>query len=464
MTSADRAALEGAQLAALRRLIGALLGSADCVSERSLSGSSSSGSDLSLSHTVGDRAPGAIENAFWAPRLRAAGIDADLASLDAFRAALPTVSKAEIVADQRMHPPYGSNLTFPREHYVRLHQTSGTTGTPLRWLDDEASWRWMLQGWSRVFEACGVDAGARVLFAFSFGPFLGFWTACDAAWMRGCLALTAGGASSKARLQLLLDHDADVVCCTPTYALRLAEVAADEGLDLARPARPRKIIVAGEPGGSLEAVRRRLAEAWGGAEVYDHHGMTEVGPVSYPCPDRPGVLRILESSYLAEVLDLDTGEPVAAGDTGELVLTTLGRIGSPLLRYRTGDLVRPLALDVVDLPLDGGILARVDDMVVVRGVNLYPSAVDRVVRGFAEIAEYRVTLSIERAMTEAEIEIEPHPGLDGVASAFLVERVADALRTAFQIRLPVTATAPGALPRFDLKASRWRRQGDEAGR
>ena len=400
------------------------------------------------------------DNKFYAPRLAAAGLASGVESLEQFTGSMPFTLKSELVDDQAAHPPYGTNLSYPLERYVRFHQTSGTSGAPLRWLDTADGWRFMLATWRKVFEVAAVGPADRVFFPFSFGPFLGFWTAFDAAAELGCLAVPGGGLSTKARLQVLEDNRATVVCCTPTYAIRLGEAAVDEGTRLDS---VRALIVAGEPGGSIDGVRRRIAELWHGAAVLDHHGMTEIGPVSYPSTRFPGLLHVNERSYLAEILDPETLDPVEAGRPGELVLTVLGRPGSPLLRYRTGDLVRaslktPDALGSDDLALEGGILARVDDMVVVRGVNLYPSAVERIVRRFAEVAEYRVHLRADRGMTEAELEIEPAPSADEDLAA----RLAEALRTAFQLRIPVRTAAPGTLPRFELKAKRWIRQGAES--
>ncbi len=325
----------------------------------------------------------AASNAFYGPRLRAAGLGGDVESLADF-ARLELTTKSQVIDDQLAHPPYGSNLTYPMARYTRYHQTSATTGTPMRWLDTNESWAWMVSNWRQVYEAAGVGAADRVLFAFSFGPFLGFWTAFEAAAQIGCLCLPGGGLSSAARLKMLLDNHVTVLCCTPTYAIRLAEAAGESGIDLTQSA-VRLIIVAGEPGGSVPATRQLISERWNGARVFDHHGMTEVGPVTYECPEQPGVLHVIETSYLAEVIDPQTLEPVPGGETGELVLTTLGRIGSPLLRYRTGDLVRgetagACACGRSEMRLVGGILARVDDMVVVRGVNVFPTAIDQIIR------------------------------------------------------------------------------------
>ncbi len=396
-------------------------------------------------------------NRFYAPRLRSAGLLDGPESLADFTSRMPLTTKDELVEDQRLHPPYGTNLTFPLERYVRLHQTSGTSGKPLRWLDTEESWSWMLRVWHRVFAEASLTPVDRLFFPFSFGPFLGFWAAFDAATRYGCLAIPGGGMTSKARLEVLLDNAATAVCCTPTYAIRLAEIAAAHGIEL-EGSSVRVLIVAGEPGGAVSAVRDRISHLWGGAQVIDHHGMTEVGPVSFGNPQRPGILHVLESSYLAEVIDSASGLPVPRGDVGELVLTTLGRHGSPLLRYRTGDLVKVSTretseLGYAELALEGGILARVDDMVVVRGVNLYPSAVEEVVRTLPEVVEYRVELSTRAAMTEVRIEIETNP--DCRQPKTIAMRLEEALRNALQLRIPVVLAGSESLPRFELKAKRW---------
>lgn len=392
-------------------------------------------------------------NAFYTEKLAGAR---NIGGLDDFSRRVPFTLKQELVADQVAHPPFGSNLTYPVERYTRFSQTSGTAGRPMRWLDTPESWMWMLSNWRRVFEAADTGPGDRVFFAFSFGPFLGFWTAFEAATGLGILAIPGGGMHSAARLRVLIDTQATVLCCTPTYAIHLAEVAANEKIDLAA-AGIRTVIVAGEPGGSIPATRRRIENLWGGARVVDHHGMTEIGPVSYACPARPDVLHIIEASYIAEIVDPRTGQRAAPGAAGELVLTNLGRTGSPLLRYRTGDIVEPAAEPVCpcgsrEMALKGGILGRTDDMVVVRGVNVHPSAIENILRTCGGVAEYRVEISQPAALTELSIQIEPEPG-DGASG--LVRRIETALRDSLALRIPVTEVPAGSLPRFEMKARRW---------
>lgn len=385
-------------------------------------------------------------NRFYAPRLAAAGVTPEITSLEEFSIRLPCTGKADLVADQATHPPFGSNLTFPAERYTRFCQTSGTTARPLAILDTAESWSWMLGNWLQIYRAAGILPGERAYFAFSFGPFLGFWTAFEAAAKYGCLCIPGGGLGTAARIRAILEHRAEVLCCTPTYAMHLAEVAQRESIDLSASA-VRRIVVAGEPGGSVPEVRARIEVGWPGARVIDHYGMTEVGPVAFQPADSRDTLQIIEESYFAEIVHPETGNPVEPDAVGELVLTTLGRSACPLLRYRTGDLVRRKA-DAPGFVLAGGIIGRTDDMVVVRGVNLFPSGVEAVVRSVAGVIEYRVKVTRRGPLAEVALAIE-------CASEATPRSLEAALTSAFSLRIPVRRVEPGTLPRFELKAKRW---------
>ncbi|MGC2580420.1 MAG: AMP-binding protein [Terrimicrobiaceae bacterium] len=381
-------------------------------------------------------------NAFYTAKLR----DCEkITSLEDFAQLVPCTTKSELIEDQKAHPPYGTNLTFPLERYTRFSQTSGTSGQPLRWLDTPESWEWMLGNWRTIYRAAGARAGDRAFFAFSFGPFLGFWTSFEAAAKLGLLCIPGGGLSSEARMQAIIETGATILCCTPTYALRLGGIGTAGS-------RVRAIIVAGEPGGSIPSTRAQIERLWPGARVFDHHGMTEVGPVSYECPEQPGTLCVIEPSYIAEIVDPITGQPVGRGESGELLLTTLGRTASPLLRYQTGDVVKKAFVNDT-LAFEGGILGRSDDMVIVRGVNVYPTAVERIIREHANIAEYRVELRKAGAMDEIAITIEPADGC--AAPDELAANLESELKSAFALRVPVSIAAPGGLPRFEMKAKRW---------
>lgn len=396
-------------------------------------------------------------NRFYAQKFRQAEAPDKIARLDQFTQGVPFTTKQELADDQRLNPPYGTNLTFALERYTRCHQTSGTAGAPLRWLDTPESWNWMLASWEQVLRVAGVTPADRVFFAFSFAPFLGFWLAFEAALRIGCLCLPGGGLSSTARLRAILDQGVTILCCTPTYAIRLGEIAAEEKIDLTA-SRARVILVAGEPGGSIATTRTRIERLWPGAHVFDHHGMTETGPVTFECPFRPGVLHVMEKACLAEVVEPITGQAVPNGQTGELILTTLGRTGSPLLRYRTGDMVR-LAPEGIcecgrsELALEGGILGRTDDMVVVRGVNVYPGAVEEIIRACGGVTEYQAHVDTSRALSEVTIQIEADSNCRDPEA--LAQNLEKAFQSALALRVGVRLVPTGTLPRFEMKARRW---------
>jgi phenylacetate-CoA ligase len=388
------------------------------------------------------------DNPFYARKF------AGLRTPDAVLGALPFTTKSELIADQAAHPPYGTVLTYPPDRYNRLHQTSGTTtGRPLCWLDTPESWQWVLDLWRQKFEMMGVRAGDRMFFPFSFGPFLGFWGAFGAASQCGYLSLPGGGMSSAARLRFLLAHAVTVVFCTPSYALHLAEVADVEGIDLAS-SPVRMLVAAGEPGASIPATRELIEAAWG-ARLFDHYGLTEVGPTAVECLENPGGMHVMERDYVAEVVDPATGEAVPPGTPGELVVTNLGRLGSPLIRYRTGDVVKvdpaPCPCGRPWLRLAGGVLGRTDDMIHLRGNNVYPAALEAVVRRFADVAEYRVTVDRTGPLAAVRIEIEP---IATAVNTHLAERVSRAVRDDLMFRADVAEVAPGTLPRFEHKAKR----------
>ncbi len=263
--------------------------------------------------------------------------------------------------------------------------------------------------------------------------------------------------SSELRLATIEAIGATVICCTPTYALRLAEVAA-----LERPAHPladgtvRVIIVAGEPGGSIPSTRERIERSWG-ARVIDHHGLTEVGPISFECWEAPGFLHLNEHEYLCEVLEQGGDRPMPDGEVGELVVTNLGRTACPVIRYRTGDLVirqsEPCVCGRTWARLERGVLARADDMINIRGVNVYPASVEAVVRGFGEVVEFRSTVTRAHEMRSLRVDIEV--AAEGGDTGVVAHRVASGLREALGLTVAVQVVAAGVLPRFEMKARRF---------
>jgi len=349
------------------------------------------------------------------------------------------------VDDQASNPPFGTNRTYALERYVRVHQTSGTSGSPLRWLDTQESWEWWARCWGFVLRGAGVGPADRVFFPFSFGLFIGFWAGFEGARALGALAIPGGGQDSATRLAWMEALGATVLVCTPSYALYLAEVARGRGIDPAK--LPVRITVhAGEPGAGIPAVRARIEDGWG-ARAFDHGGMTEMGAYGYECAEQAG-LHVNESEFILEVIDPVTAAPAR---DGELVLTNLGRVGSPVVRYRTGDHVRlaaaPCPCGRTFSRLEGGILGRLDDMLIVRGVNVFPAAIEGVVRCFPAIDEFQIEVFRAGELDEVRVLVE-------VGDASAAPRLQEALRASLGIRLEVAPVPLRSLPRYELKARR----------
>jgi len=340
-----------------------------------------------------------------------------------------------------------ANLTYSLDRYVRLHRTSGTQGRPLVVLDTADDWQWWIDSWQFVLDAAGITAQDRALMGFSFGPFIGFWSAYDAVAARGSMVIPTGGLSTIARLELLRTTDATVLFCTPTYAIHLAEVASKNGIDLRQNA-VRSVVVAGEPGGSVPAIRQRIEVAFD-ARVVDHSGASEVGPWGYANDDDTGI-HVNESEFLAEFFSVGSGEPAGEDELSELVLTTLGRTGCPVIRYRTGDLVRPCWQHTGRcrfVLLEGGVLGRTDDMMIIRGVNIFPSSIEQIVRTFPEVVEYRITATKSGVMDALMVEVEDRLGDP--------QRIAVELQLRLGLKVDVRLVESGSLPRFDAKGKRF---------
>jgi phenylacetate-CoA ligase len=262
--------------------------------------------------------------------------------------------------------------------------------------------------------------------------------------------------NSEQRLRAILDNRCTVLVCTPTYALHLAEVAAGLGLDLAA-SDIRITIHAGEPGASVPNVKRRIEAAWG-ARCFDHAGATEVGPWAFDCQAEDGAIHLNELEFLFDVIDPKTGAAVEEGVRGELVITTLERAGMPVLRYRTGDLVElttePCACGRTFARIKGGVLGRADDMLTVRGVNLYPSAIDDLIRTVSDITEYEVEIRRVAEMDDLLLKVETRKAHSFVE---VKQALLAAFRARLNIRVSVIQAAAGSLPRYEFKARRYKR-------
>lgn len=383
------------------------------------------------------------QNAFFQTRLQSLG---EISNLSDF-ADVPLLNKPELIGENGD----AANLTFEKQRYSRFHRTSGTTGNPLAVLDTADDWQWWMESWQHVLDSAQLDNADRVLMAFSFGPFVGFWSAFDAAVERGALVMPTGSMSTSARLDLIRSSAATVVFCTPSYALHLAQVAKEKSMPLGESS-VRAIVVAGEPGGSVAGIRNRIETAWQ-AKVIDHAGATEVGPWGFADSHGTGLF-INESQFYPEFIDIDSGQlldsnsPQTEGVVCQLVLTTIGRLGCPVLRYVTGDLVRPTWKNESPFVfLDGGVLGRADDMLIIRGVNVFPLAVESILRGFQEVDEFQLIAWKDGQMDQLKIRVE-----DRLQEP---RRIAEEIQMRLGLRVDVELVELGSLPRFEMKGNRF---------
>lgn len=362
---------------------------------------------------------------------------------------LPLTTKQQLLDDQQAHPPFGTNLTFPIDRYTRLHQTSGTTAATLRVLETPEDWGWWRRSLGRVLGAAGIGPGDRVALAYSFGPYIQFWASYEGVQEVGAMSIALGGMDSIQRLQTMAQYEATALLCTPSYALHLATVASDHGLTAALGSVAR-VICTGEPGASVASIRERIEAAWQ-ARCFDHGGATEAGCFAYPCPTDGG-LHLAEQDIICEIVDPVTSAAVPDDGLGELVVTSLERRGFPVIRYRTGDMVHAAtggcSAGHPGRWLADGIVGRVDDMVVIRGMNVFPSSIEETLREFPGVGEFRITFYTDpRAMDEIKVEVE-------ISDPSQVRDMQARMRQHLGLRVRIVPLKPGILPTHEGKARR----------
>ena len=373
-------------------------------------------------------------------------------------ARLPFTTKDELKQNQAERPPWGDVLAVPFADVLRIHMTSATTGRPLAFLDTAQDWHGFYRSYARSLHAFGVRRHDMVMAAFSYGPWIGYWSGFHAAQDLGCLVFPVGGLSSDQRLDALLTYPITVLGCTPSYALFLAEHAARKGVDLGKDTKIRITWHTGEPGASIPATRARIEAAFG-AQAFDLPGLTEIAAWGFECDARAGLVHVHEDYAYPEVLD-EQDRPVRPGERGELVFTSLYRKAMPLLRYRTRDVVqvadRRCPCGRTLLALEGGVLARLDDMKKVRGIIVYPRRIEELVRPHAAVDEFQIVFRRVEGLDDVLVRIDPAPALARAERDGLTAALARDLQLGLGIRVTVEVGEPGCLPRWDHKARRVR--------
>ena len=393
------------------------------------------------------------QNAFYLRKLRIGAGNVSKSWIKDNFDSFEFTSKLELQNSQTSYPPYGDFHYLDNAQYNRFHQTSGSTGKPLLFLDSKDGWEWLLNNWVKIFALAGIEKGDHLFFPFSFGPFLGFWTAFESACKAGCLSFPGGGMSSESRLELIQNQKINVVFTTPSYALRLGEVARIQGINL-QDLGLKKLVLAGEPGANIPATRLRIEKNWGPI-IVDHHGMTETGPVTVECSTTPGLLHIIENAFIAEVIDPNTQKKLSPDSIGELVLSSIGRVGCPLLRYRTGDIVhlnqQKCACGFNGQSLTGGILSRADEMIFLKGNNIYPSALQNMLHSIEGILDFRITFYKTEGNPHLLFEIETLPTDSDSIKNMLEKKI----QTAFLFKPVIKIVPTGTLPTQELKSKRF---------
>jgi len=393
-------------------------------------------------------------------RFQAEGFDpAQLRSVADLRR-LPLLTRDDWMASQEVQPPYGELPTIDADGAIRVHVTSGTTGRgPLRALDSRKDWAWIAEMWCYAVWGCGARPADTAYIAFGYGSFIGFWGLHYAMEKMGILNVPGGAQTTEARVLHIIDFGATVLAATPTYALRLAQEAQALGVDL-KASPVKRLILSGEPAGSIPQTKSLIEEHWG-AKAFDTAGMTEIGTIMvFECEQQPGGTHLIEDNLIEEVIDPGTLEPVPYGESGERVVTSFGRGAIPLIRYRTGDLVCrvPAAKCTCGRGFDiyeGGILGRVDDMKVVRGTNVYPRAIEAIVREFHEVDEFQIVIAHEGIRDEITLRVECRPEWNEAAWPELSDKLHRRLALAHEgLNFRIERAGEGELPRFELKAKR----------
>jgi phenylacetate-CoA ligase len=371
-----------------------------------------------------------------------------------------------VKTDLRDNYPFGM-FAVPREKLLRIHASSGTTGKPTvvgYTANDLNNWSDLM---ARSLASAGATAGDIIHNAYGYGLFTGGLGAHYGAERLGATVVPVSGGGTERQVQLLTDFQAHVLCSTPSYALNIAEVAENIGVDLRKTAL-RLGLFGAEPWS--DAMRRDL-EARLGIKAIDVYGLSEImGPgVACECHVEQNGLHAWEDHFLFETIDPETLQPLPMGETGELVITTLTKEALPMIRYRTRDITRlstePCACGRTHVRIMR-VTGRDDDMLIIRGVNVYPSQVESVLVGFPGIApHYQLVLTRDKALDSMTVEVEMAPGssLEEADRARKAAEVTHHIKSMIGVTCRVVVKAPGDVPRSQGKAVRVKDQRGIAG-
>ena len=355
--------------------------------------------------------------------------------------------------------PYGDILCVPLEDVTEYRQTSGTTGQPIYQADTWQDWEGGTEAFAYALYAQGYRDYDRLFLPFGYNIFIAFWAYHYAGEKLGCEVIPGGVLNTEARILKMQELKATAMGATPTYVLGMAETARTKlNIDPPKDLYIRKITVAGEPGGSIPATRKRMEEAWG-AKVYDQVGSTEIGHWGWECRHQSG-LHVNEVFFLVEIEDVDTGEPITEpGKKGKMVVTSFNRMAQPCIRFDVKDLIqwnsRQCDCGRTFRLLDGGIMGRADDITKVKGVLLSPTAIEEVVRDMPQLSnEYFVVVTKKGDIDDITLKVEIVPEFKDKADAIKAILI-DQLRLKTNLGYNIEFHDYGSLPRSQAKTRRF---------
>jgi phenylacetate-CoA ligase len=382
---------------------------------------------------------------------------ADIRTLEDFDRYVPAIDKKDLVEAQQAGPPWGEAGALPEDFNLFRFQTSGSTGIPLAIPVTYYSSHHYGEQWTYGFWAAGLRPHDTFYVAFNWGTFAGFWSAYWGVRRLGATVHSGGGLTTEQRLRQILEWKPTVLLATPTYALAMADKGRELGIDLAASS-VRVTYHAGEPGGSVPTTRRAIERAWG-ARAYELYGIAEVGAIAPGCPLQTGV-HLAEDQAYATVVSPETGRPVADGEVGENLVTSYIQFAQPAIKYRTHDLVRPVrrrcACGRTWLAFDGGVLGRTDHMIIVKGTNVYPTAVEALLGDVPGLTpHYEIHVTGERTGDALAVKVEAAPDVAADRYGDLARRAERLLHERVFVRIAVEVQPPGTLPRYELKAKRF---------
>jgi phenylacetate-CoA ligase len=389
----------------------------------------------------------------------AAGVTPDdIVCLDDIKK-IPKVEKSMMRSIQNKDPfPYGDALCVPLEEVSTYRQTSGTTGQPVYQPDTWQDWEWWSECWSFILWAQGYRPKDRVFLPFGYNIFVAFWAGHYAAEKLGCEVVPGGVLDTQSRILKIKELNATAMMATPTYILRMADVAKNKmGIDPSSLS-INKITCAGEPGAGIPSTKKRMEDAWG-AKVYDHSGATEIGAWSYECEKQPCGMHVNEAMFLVEIEDLDTGEIIEEpGLRGKMIITALDRMAQPCIRFDSKDVIEwdpePCTCGRTFRLIRGGVIGRSDDITKVKGVLLSPAAIEEVVRSIKGLGdEFEIIVDKQGDIDRIKLKVELMPTITAASVEAILK---DQLRLKTNLGYQIEYYDYGRLPRYDVKAKRFK--------